>query len=480
VERSRFKATRNKGKEIIAKLIDKKITEEKLIELYDSQGISPEMIVKEAEKEGLKIVIPENFYAKVAERHGKKEIKKKEELDLTGIPDTKLLFYEEKGYEFTAKVLKIVGNYAALDQTLFYPESGGQEFDTGFINEAKVIEVQKQGKIVMHRLEKINFKAGDEIRGKIDPERRKQLAIHHTATHIVNAAARKVLGNHIFQAGAKKSEEKAHLDVTHYKSITEEELEKIEKKADDIIKKHTKVSTKILPRDEAEKEYGFSLYQGGAVPEKKLRIIKIGDIDTEACGGTHVENTKDVKRIIILSTERIQDGISRMTFVAGPQAEKNEKKEEEIVKEVCRILGVQKKDAIKTTEKLFERWKELRKVKELKASKTAEQTVGGLESKFINRVLIEKLEGFGIKDLQEVSKLLSREDRLIILFGFADKISIFVSAGEKTNRDAGKIVKDICESLHGKGGGTRSLAQGICEKKDLEEIMKKLGTEFYG
>jgi alanyl-tRNA synthetase len=209
--------------------------------------------------------------------------------------------------------------------------------------------------------DKHEFPEGEEVAGKIDRERRMQLAQHHTATHIVNAAARKVLGKHINQAGAKKSLEKAHLDVTHFQSISAEELQKIEKEANKIVKAGIGIKTSFMPRADAERKYGMSLYQGGAVPGKKIRIVDIKGIDVEACGGTHVKNTADAGKILMLKSTKISDSIVRITFTAGIAAEKEKKEEQDLVRETAKILGVNEKQVPARAEELFSKWKKAKK-----------------------------------------------------------------------------------------------------------------------
>ena len=156
-------------------------------------------------------------------------------------------------------------------------------------------------------LKKLKLKEGMKVHGKIDIEHRKQLAQHHTATHIVNAAARKILGNHINQASAKKTREKATLDITHYQSLSGEETKKIENEANKIVNSRIDIIKKFYPRTEAEKRFGMSIYQGGAVPGKKLRIVQIKGLDTQACGGTHLNSTFEAGKIKILKSTKISD-----------------------------------------------------------------------------------------------------------------------------------------------------------------------------
>ena len=367
-EKERFQNTKQKAAQIVSRLLadNKEISKEKLIELYDSNGITPELIEKEASKLGKEIDVPDNFYALVAEMHEAKENVQEEfieaELNLEGVEDTEALYYDNYSKsEFEGVVLKIIDDKVILDKTLFYPTSGGQDTDYGEINGCKVVDVFKQNNIIVHVVEGINFKEGDSVEGKIDSVRRKQLAQHHTATHIINAAAQEVLGAHINQAGAKKTIKKAHLDVTHYQSISADEVKKIETKANQIVGKKIKINSIFLPRTEAEEKYSMRIYQGGAVPGKKLRIVDIEGIDVEACGGTHLNNTSEAEAIKIIKTSKIQDGIVRIEFVAGDAAKHFEGKSSDLVDEIAKLLGVSAEQVPARAEELFSKWKTARK-----------------------------------------------------------------------------------------------------------------------
>jgi alanyl-tRNA synthetase len=143
---------------------------------------------------------------------------------------------------------------------------------------------------------------------------------HHTGTHIVFASCRKVLGPHVWQNGAKKTVESAHLDITHYKGITKEEERAIENEANRIINSCHKISKSFMNKADAEKQFGFNLYQGGIVPGNSLRVVNIEGVDTEACCGTHCDNTAEVGWIRIVKSQRISDGIVRLNYVAQERA----------------------------------------------------------------------------------------------------------------------------------------------------------------
>jgi len=387
VEKEKYELNKQKAKLIIDKIIkDKtKINTEKLIELYDSHGINPEFI---AVPLGLKI--PDNFYALVAQRHETKvqehQTHKTLELDLTSVPETNALYYQDyKLSSFKAKVLKVLGNNVVLDQTVFYPTSGGQLHDIGTIKGYNVLDVFKQGNIIVHVLkEGHSLKIGDEIEGKIDVERRLQLAQHHTSTHIVNAAARIVLGKHINQAGAKKTIEKAHIDLTHYQSLTEEELKNIELEANKIIKKNILIKKSFMSRNDAEKKYGFAIYQGGVPLGDQLRIVDITGVDVEACGGTHLDTTYEAEKIKILKSTKISDAIIRLEFVAGKKAFEEENKDELLIKELCSLLTCTSEQIPGRLIELFTLWKDVvkkgKKIKKFEL-KSTEPSSGDLLEK---------------------------------------------------------------------------------------------------
>ncbi len=367
VEKEKYKATKKKTQEIVKRVLEKRIDTNELIELYDSNGISPELIRDEAEKSGKKIKIPDNFYALVAEKHEQAEqattTEREEKLDIGDIPETQCTYFDDwKKIDFKAKVLRIIDNNVVLDKTGFYPVSGGQLHDTGTIAGINVIDVFKQENHVIHVLsEKPKFKKGAEVDGKIDLKRRKQLTQHHTATHIINAAARRILGNHINQASAKKDVTKAYLDVTHYQGITDEEMKKIEKEANKIVQQAIALKLSFMPRTKAEQKYGMSLYQGGAVPGKFIRVVDIPGVDVEACGGTHLNNTIEAEEIKLLKTAKVKDGVVRIVFAAGHAAKQKEKAQEELVAKLAKLLDVKPSQIPTRAQELFEKWKKARK-----------------------------------------------------------------------------------------------------------------------
>lgn len=359
VEKVKYKNAKQSIKNFIKSLAGQSISEKKLLELYDSKGISPQFLKQEGAKYKIKVDIPKDFYMKVSERHedykGKIE---KEEKEVPNVAITQPLYYaDEKAVEFKAKVLRILDNrYVLLNETLFYSTAGGQAHDIGDLNGSRVVDVQKWGKHIVHEVEDINFKTGDTVIGKIDWNRRWDLMRHHTGTHVTGGAARKVLGNHIWQAGSDVKPNKARLDITHYETLTKDDIKKIEKVANDAIKKKIPVNKQLMLKDEAEKKYGFVLYQGGFIPGGEVRVVNVRGFDVQACGGTHLNNTSEIGMIKILGAKRIQDGIIRLEYVCGDAAKAYVNERKQIYRESLNAFnakGSVRDDALEKAAEIF-------------------------------------------------------------------------------------------------------------------------------
>ena len=374
IEKQKFYDAKKRNHQIITNEFNKNmmISTERLLQLYDSYGITPEELKKEAPKT-VELDVPENFYSLISEYHEKKEKVVKgtnhdKLINTENIPPTEVMYYNDwEIKEFTATVLKVEKNiFVLLDKTAFYPTSGGQQHDTGTINGKKLLECVKQGKHIVHIVEGANFKPGDTVVCEINLERRKQLTQHHTATHVINGVAKKILGEHVWQAGASKSVKKARLDITHFESLTEEQLAQIEKEANEIIKQGIPIKKSLMPRAKAEKQFGFKLYQGGAVPGTEIRVVQIEGLDIEACGGTHLNNTSEIEQIKVLKSSKVQDGTIRIEFVAGKAASSSDTKESQLIIDAAKLLNCTPKQVPCRAEELFTKWKKAKKSQLLK------------------------------------------------------------------------------------------------------------------
>lgn len=371
VEKQKYDESKERNKKLVERLIKTDLTPEKLVEVYDSNGVEPETIRLEALKQGIKIDVPENFYSLLAQKQAVADIKKdvlETKFNLDDVPVTNVLYYDHYDLvHFKADVLKIIKSddsfFVILNKTSFYPTSGGQINDSGTINGLEVINVKKQGSIILHELKSVNFEEGAVVECVIDFDKRLQLTQHHTATHIITGSARRVLGDHVWQAGASKTVEKSRIDLTHYEQLSFDEIKKIEDLANKIVDENRPVHKSFMKRNVAEAQYSVRIYQGGAVPGKDLRIVNVLDFDVEACGGTHLDVTGDVGRIKILRTSKIQDGVIRVEFLAGAAAQKHFEKEREIIKVASEILECSKEQIPSRAQELFNKWKIAKKGK---------------------------------------------------------------------------------------------------------------------
>ncbi len=487
IEEERYKRTLAKGSSIIERICknltkksENKLSIDTLIELYDSHGIPPEITQKVASKFGVEVEIPNNFYAIVAAKHQAKTKKIKEEkipfhIDVTQFPKTKLLYYDDP-YKFTfkAKVLGVIDNYIILDKTAFYPEGGGQPSDTGYIiwnsNKASIIDVQKINDVVIHRVDGPLPPIGSIITGIIDEKRRLALMRNHTATHILLAAATKVLGRHIWQAGTQKDVNRSRLDITHYKQLSYDEVRKIELLANNYVMANLKVKTSFMNRTEAEQKFGFRLYQGGVVPGRDIRVVEIGDIDVQACGGTHCKSTGEIGLIKILRAHRIQDGVIRLEFACGEAALIYIQNQEALINKIAKTLNTQISYIPETIEKLKLEVKSLRHKSRILwkhyMSILKEQLIKNQKNIGQFKLITGTLSELSMKDLIDLAAAIIKEvqNSIVSLFNIDGEAVTFVIMAEenavKLGLNCHTLAKEISQILSGKGGGRNNLAQG--------------------
>ena len=506
VEVDKFKETLKRGSSLVKRITRElkakkvsKIPTETLIELYDSHGLPPEVVEETAKTEGFEVRMPENFYEMVAERHvGEprvREVTKFEGLEaaISEFPQTQMLYYEDPYLsKFETKVLRTLDDkHVVLEKTAFYPEGGGQPADHGHLEfdktRSEVVDVQKVGNIIVHAIKGQIPKEGDLVKGTIDWERRSSLMKHHTATHVLMGAARRVLGEHVWQAGSQKGVERSRLDISHFRRLTLEETHEIERLANQAVIQNIPVKTMWMPREEAEKEHGFRLYQGGVVPGREIRVVKTGDWEVEACGGTHLKNAGEVGFIKIVHTERIQDGVERIIFSAGIPALEAAQKSDELLWRLSEVLNAPREKLVKTAERLLREWKKARRekkrlIKEIAAARKG--AVAGMkrEVKEIGEVRFvwQEFEQLDVdRMIETASEITTASPNTITMFCGADgkTARIVVMAGEDAVRhgvNAREIAEEVGAMLGGGGSGRPDFAQaGGTKVKKVPEALKK-------
>jgi alanyl-tRNA synthetase len=458
-----------------------------IITLYDSHGIPPEIIKDIAAKEGAVIDLPDNFYSQIADMHS--ESKKEAETDkigqyvgrVQGLPPTKKLYYEQSSeIEFEAVVLDFFDGYAVLDQTLFYPEGGGQPADTGTLVSAEsmvqVDDVVKVGEVVLHHIGGGVLRRGERVKGMVDEERRWSLMRHHTATHILLHAAKEVLGAHIHQSGAQKGSESSRIDIRHFKHITPDELRKIETAANRMIMANQPVEIMVENRTKAEQQYGFSLYQGGVPLGKDIRIVKVAG-DIEACAGTHCRSTGEVGVIKIIRVEHIQDGIERIEFAAGIAAVYYMQHLEQIVTSSADTLSVQLENLPSSVARFFGEWKDQKKEIERMSAQIVELEMQSLVSEACAGVpvVIRRID-LPSRELSLLATSVSEKGGVALLGASGETARVVLASGT-ARVNAGEIIGQVCSLLGGKGGGKPAMAQGGGPDINQLDLALKVGRE---
>jgi len=534
IETKRFSETLTKGEGLVRRLLkeNKTIDKNALIMLYDTYGMPSDIVQNIAKKEGVNVKIPDNFDSMIAELHSHERKEKIQQKIRSNLSETKALYYENHyTKEFDARVLwknkTNNGTEIILDQTAFYPEGGGQPADKGVLitneKQVSVKHVEKEGNAIIHVIDG-NLDVGDEVHGKLDWDHRYMLMKHHTGTHVVNGALRKLLGEHIWQAGSQLTVNEARFDFSHYKSITEKKIKEIEKLANDFIRQAVNIEKKVMKRNDAEREFGFRLYQGGVPPGNLIRVLNIPGIDVEACGGTHLNNTGEIEKIRIVKAERIQDGVNRIIFAAGKMVDVYQKEEMRLYSEVVDILSKayeikKQKDVseqLKTASKifsvpidqlpktlkrflneidikeritvddleaackhLFDEWKKIQKRRRktsassdtfMELKKNGETTkIGNIEI-----VVLDNPEP-SLNEYMIAGQATSEEDRVVII-GSQKGITCACSANvvDKYDFDCIPIVEEAGKILGGGGGGKQTLAQaGGPNKEQVKDALEK-------
>ncbi len=504
-EESKYRRTIERGSDLVKKIATdlkskgkKEVPSETLVELYDSHGMVPDIVREIAEPLGVAVDPPGNFYGMVAQKHlsGRRSLEEEEVPDVAEslkekvgeLPDTVTLYYKDPFQrEFQGKVIAVFDDkFVVLDQTCFYPEGGGQPGDIGVLQVSsgpvKVVDTQKIGRVIVHVVDGKPPRVGESVRGSIEWNRRICLMRHHTGTHLILGAARRVLGQHAWQAGAQKGVESSRIDISHYERITDEQVREIERLATEVALQDIPVESEWLPREKAEQAYGYRLYQGGVVPGKELRIIKIGDWDVEACGGTHCTRTGQIGAIKILHTERIQDGVERIIFAAGTQALRAFQEQEKTLKGISTVVEAPVDKVDEYVQTLVEEKTRLAKRLEELAREWAERESERLlrSGKAVGRVKLCVAKYTSGDESEMVSlnnKIIEQELNVVtILLLVKDSVRVFVGAGKGAiaqGVNAGKLAGKLAGLLGGGGGGKEYFGQGGGTKLNaVDEVVK--------
>ncbi|MEC7823586.1 MAG: alanine--tRNA ligase [Pseudomonadota bacterium] len=393
------------------------------------------------------------------------------------------------GNDFCEQLTDGQEGVVVLDSTPFYAESGGQVGDTGVLKVANgeflVTDTQKLGNAFAHKgIVKGVIQKGDKAAAKIDDTKRTSIRKNHSATHLLHAALREVLGEHVTQKGSLVNAERLRFDFSHFESVTAEQLQTIEQRVNEEIQANHALTTQLMDLDEAKASGAMALF--GEKYDEKVRVVSMGPFSTELCGGTHVKQTGDIGLFKIISEGGIASGVRRIEAVSGMGALAFVQQQQAVLQQAASLL---KTDALGVAEKVAQtqtQQKELEKTVTALKQKLASQQGADVLSNIVEingvKALIAELEGVEAKSLRGmVDDLKNRIGEGVIVLGVpADgKVSLIagVTKGLTNKVKAGELINFIAAQVGGKGGGRPDMAQaGGSQPENLSEALQSVNA----
>ena len=365
--------------------------------------------------------------------------------------------------------------FVILDRTPFYAESGGQVGDTGALSNGagrfEVADTLKMGGVFFghagtwHGAQPL--KAGDVVDAQVDAARRQAIVLNHSATHLLHAALRKVLGTHVTQKGSLVAPDRLRFDFAHHKPMSRGELAEVEALVNAEVRRNAAAEVRHMAYDDAIAFGAMALF--GEKYGDEVRVLKMGEFSTELCGGTHVGRTGDIGLFKIVSEGGVSAGVRRIEAVTGQGALDYVAEEEQRLHEAAQLLGGNAADLSGKLHVLLDRQKKLeRELEQLKA-KAASSATGDLAGQAQDvagiKVLAARLEGFDAKALRDAMDRLKQQlrDAVVVLAGVeGGKAALVagVSGAALGKVKAGDVLADVARQAGGKGGGRPDMAQG--------------------
>ena len=513
-EEEKFIKTLKRGMDILYEIIEKAkkegrhhITGKEIFMLYDTYGFPVDLVEGIAKDNNFGVDIADYFELLEEQRERaraswKSQAKEVKEIYIqlkNSLPENRFVGYEKLEVE-DAKIIAVIKDEKTVDElkegetgevvldiTPFYPEKGGQVGDTGvlegdgFLFEVTDTKTPVEG-VIVHR-GKVLFgvlKKGEIVHGKVDKERRVDIMRHHTATHLLHAALRSILGDHVKQAGSLVHPEYLRFDFTHFEALTDEDIKRIEELVNQEIMANHPVVCREMNIDEALKSGAIAIFE-----EKygeTVRVISAG-ISTELCGGTHVSRTGDIGYFKIISESAVGSGTRRIEAVAGRKAVEKGLREHFLIKEIMQRLTSREDQIIDKIESLKLKLKELeREIESIKKKSIMERIteILSVEDRKDYKVAYGKVENLSpneLRDLADVAR--ARLGRSVVLLASVDKekekinLIVAVSKDLTDKIKAGDIIRQVASAVGGKGGGRPDMAQGGgTQIQKLEEAFK--------
>lgn len=491
LEEERFADTLDHGLKILDQAIeamaDKEIPGETVFLLYDTYGFPIDLTADIARERGLTIDVAGFERHMEAQRNRARSASQfggglSESLVIDG--ETVFCGYDHTRNEATITAILVDGENVVhlkagqqgiivLDSTPFYAESGGQVGDLGEINSAGahfiVTDTRKQGKAFTHigECKRGSFEVGQKVLAHVDEDNRQATALNHSATHLLHAALRQILGDHVTQKGSLVDSQRLRFDFSHFEPMSAEQLRDIERLVNQQIRINHAVETRLMPIEKARESGAMALF--GEKYDDEVRVLSMGDFSIELCGGTHVGRTGDIGIFKIIGEVGIASGVRRIEAVTGDIALNYIEDSENRLRKISDLVKAKADNVEDKTAQMVQRTRQLEK--ELEALKTKLASSAGqdlaAEAKDINgvKVLAAKLDGVDAKALRDAVDQLKNKlgsAAIVLATNEADKITLIagVSKDQTAKIRAGDLVAHVATQIGGKGGGRPDMAQG--------------------
>ncbi|ALP53959.1 alanine--tRNA ligase [Candidatus Tenderia electrophaga] len=491
LEEERFAETLDQGMKIleedIARLKSKEIPGAVMFKLYDTYGFPADLTADIARERGLSVDMAGFDQEMAAQRERARSASQfgggypgKVDVDAES---------EFTGYEHLADQAEVIALFAGdqpveslragqegmviLNQTPFYAESGGQVGDAGRLQGRNgvfgVTDTQKQGHGVNAHIGKVEhgeLKLGDTLKAEVDEQRRQAIVLNHSATHLLHAALRQVLGDHVTQKGSLVEPERLRFDFSHFEPMTAEELRQVEMLVNEQIRANAPVETALMNYDQAVEAGAMALF--GEKYGDQVRVLRIGEFSTELCGGTHARRSGDIGLFKIVMEAGIASGVRRIEAVTGQGALDYIGETEKNLTRIAAAVKGGREDAAAKVNQVLERNRKLEKELEQLKAKLASSQGTDLAAQAIDvngiKVLAAKLEGGDAKALRDtVDQLKNKLGKAAVVLATVNGDKVALAAGvtkDETGRiKAGELVNHVAQQVGGKGGGRPDMAQ---------------------
>lgn len=509
-EEQQFARTLENGMQIldqaIANLAGQVIPGETVFKLYDTYGFPVDLTADVAREHALVLDMDGFEKAMDVQRQQARaasQFNSVEKLHIEATVATEFVGYEQLQqeskvlaiYQSSDSVQSLIGAAEAiilLESSPFYGESGGQAGDQGVLEITQggavltnfyVIDTQKQGDYVLHKgkLLQGSVSVGDCMSARVDEKIRRSTMLNHSATHLLHAALRVVLGEHVTQKGSLVMSERLRFDFSHSSPMSAVEIQKIEEMVNRQILLNLPVAKQVMSIDQAMAGGAMALF--GEKYGDQVRVVSMGEFSTELCGGTHVDRTGDIGLFKLVSEAGIAAGVRRIEAVTGMGALSFINREENLLKSVCELLKTGEDALVDRIQQLMTHQKQLEKALDQIKSKLASAAGSDLAADAIDmdgfKLLSKKVDGFNSKALRDtVDQLKNKLGSAIIVLAVVEEGKVSIVAGvtnDLTARfKAGDIVNHVAMQVGGKGGGRADMA--MAGGTDAQALESALGS----